>query len=153
MCFYNDDYYWTAEVVEDSLGVLEHSGKPTECMECGKKLQPGDWRHTVHMEQYAECPRCEENEDWGITGDEAIHECTVGETYDYVRCLDCEHLLDCVVDVEIQEGCPPAARKPAYEDLREAAFVESDSRFAYAQEAVDRYPELWSHPFIVDLLD
>lgn len=150
MCFYHEDYDWSASVVDHVKGEAEGDAV---CAECHRPIRDGEWRHTVEMQQHEECQLCLDGhpDDDGVIPDPGPHKCDYGETYSYVRCLGCERILEAIKAVEVREGCPPNAQQPSYEGLHEALW-DHESKYEYATAAVDMYPELWSHPMVEDLL-
>lgn len=143
MCFDND-YDWMASVCEEESGP---AGKRCECNECGKRIEVGEWRHHIYMQEHEECQRCE---------DDGLDACKCetpdyGEDYDYIRCELCDKLLRAVEQHEIDEGCPPYARRPALTELGDTLW-QHEQAFDYAEKAVGMFPELWDHRFIKSLL-
>jgi len=164
MCFYeSEDYDWIANVVRETDRLAD---RPTKCQECGGKIPLGAPIHEVFQQQHELCQICQDDVSENYIGDPdedsdeesqrqkrlANHVCQYGETYLYRRCESCSQLLDAIEKYEENEGCPPHSRRPALCELRDV-FTEHQDAYAYAEAAVGMFPQLWSHPFIVDLLD
>lgn len=143
MCFYNDDYDWTASVV---LQEKRTAGKQIQCYECGAKIAPGESYQWIFMQEHEECRVCE----W----EEAETPCEkhdYGEDFSYQRCNACSQLLAAIKAVEIEEGCPEHAQQPGLCELGEV-FCEHENRREYAARAVAMFPELKSHRLIDHLV-
>lgn len=150
MCFDTDNVDWYAAVQTDEVVIRT---KPRQCTECGREIAVGHWSREITQQEHEECVLCYEicpNDDDTKTPHEG--ECDYGESYDYCRCLDCEHLLSAIEAVEIDEGCPPHAQRPPLGVLHEELY-QHEGRYTYAERAVSMFPELWEHPFIVGILE
>ncbi|MGB0971800.1 MAG: hypothetical protein ACPGVG_12680 [Mycobacterium sp.] len=132
MCFYNDDYDWTASVSEVTDLV---SGHASRCCECGCGIEPGQWRRHIWQQQYEECQVCEYGE-----ADEACVKHDYGETYATDVCRECTWLLAAIEAVEADEGCPEYARQPPSGELAEH-MRNPDSR-RYWDRALEMHPQL-----------
>ena len=160
MCFYNDDYEWTASVVE-KLDTL--SPKNCRCEECGNDIEVGDVCRIVHMQEHEQCQICEDNwsdnyAGWTDEKGEAIaplpcdsgHD--YGNTFDATICLNCLKVREAVKEYELKEGCPEHASEPGYGEWHEV-FFEHSNNWEYAEACVAKYPELADHAWIKTLLE
>lgn len=169
MCFYNDDYYWTASVQDETS---ESSGKTCRCDECGCDIAADQWRHQIHQQEHEACQVC--GDEWSddyidkaameeeLTGDDkewaaenlrilAEHKCDYGETCDYVRCEACHLMLIAVEQREKDEGCPADARRPALTELWDNMHeMRGDGYVGYA---VAMFPMLSNHPRVAELIE
>src|SRR5688572_30184586 len=140
MCFYND-YDWYAQVSDSSSGPADTKAR---CDECGKVINPGDWRYHLDQQEEECCRTCDEggdNYDDDDPQDPLTCEHDFGETFDYDRCDKCDKILKAIEAVEIKEGCPPDARRPRLMELRET-FIEHSSAPVYAATAIEMYSEV-----------
>ena len=153
MCFYNDDYDWTASVVEQSTGVS--IGKL--CDECHLPIPPGATIHHIFMQEHEECHACENGEcecpltaDGELSCDSKGCQCekpAFGETFDYDRCDECDKFLRAVEAAEIDEGCEPYEARPGLGGMiEELRNLEGDNEVypakRYFKLAVKMFPEL-----------
>ena len=165
MCFYNDDYEWSASVCETSEA---DSGPATKCAECGCKIEPHEWRKHIFMQEHEDCQICQDpfsddyidrkameaelndgDADWAAAQLKALDDHThdYGETYDYDCCRDCDKILQAVEDRETAEGCPVDERRPALGEMQES-LMEHEQWAEYAAHAVAMFPELAGNEFI-----
>jgi hypothetical protein len=147
MCF-EHDYDWTASVSTDELIALE---KPEQCYECFRVIQDGETAQHIYQQEYEEC-QCDSCQgDSGIT---VCEKADFGETFKCWICSDCCKILKAIEALEEREGCPPGARQPSYGGLFEEAFHQDPwEAHKYAKAAVEQFPELATHRFIVDHLE
>lgn len=146
MCFYNDDYEWSASVHEETEGPAE---KATRCYECGEPIAAGQWRRHIYQQEDEECRLCEQEEGFDP---ECQHD--YGETFDYDRCEPCDKVLRAIEAVEKDEGCPEYSRQPMLGELRDV-FVhpEDGNAMAYAERAVAMFPEVATVGWFEGVLD
>ena len=142
MCFTDDqDYEWTASTWEESPGPAT---KACHCDECGAPIAIGDWCHNIHAEEHDCCQKCEDEwSDSYVPEDKREGPCEhdYGETMDYVRCEACDKVIRAIEAVEIEEGCPPGAQRPAINMLAEELSQHSSAP-VYAERAVAMFPEV-----------
>lgn len=144
MCFYYDDYDWTADVFEESERVAEQS---LTCVECGKGIAAGETHIRIFAQESEECLVCEWEE-----ADEPCEEHDYGETYTARRCQSCERILKAVQSVEVEEGCPPHATRPAIGEL-DQAFYDHANAETYANRVIEMYPTLADHRWVKHVLE
>lgn len=146
MCFYNDEYDWTAEVQDVTC---ERATKLEHCMECGASIIAGQWCKRIHQRQHESCQLCEDDEsDNYDPQSECKHD--YGETYDYVCCVECAKIQAAIWEYERKEDCPEYARSPTLEGLYEEAFQWHENAEEYKKACVEMFPELAGHRFIMD---
>lgn len=166
MCFYNDDYDWSAEVNDVTFVRTE---KLNVCEECRRRIEPGEWRRRIEQREHEECQICEDSySDDYISADadsydtkqehaEALaelaeHKHSYGETYSGATCRECCLLLAAIYDLEEKEGCPEYARQPLGGTLREELHEEAYGREStYVKHAVEMFPELAEHSICLGL--
>lgn len=168
MCFYNDDYDWTAEVVTQADA---ESGPACKCDECSRAIDADEFRHTIEMQEHEACQICEDDfsdsfinradmtaeldddDDWAANQLKILdkHTHDYGETYSYVRCLGCEKLLKAIEKREELAGCPAHSRRPPLSELWETMREIHEAK-DYAEFAVKMFPELVDHPIVVNAL-
>jgi hypothetical protein len=146
MCFYNDGYDWTAEVVSEKEGA---ASKDAKCQECRRVIPAGHRLWTVFQQECEECKTCDEGDcecPKDKRGDCMECKCekpNFGEEFDYHSCLDCKRFLDAVSVAEVESGCSVYESRPAYmemiESVSSAGVDESDKYFAKADEM---FPDL-----------
>ena len=160
MCFYNDDYDWTATVHEVNDGPSDCKRK---CYECGHAIKVGDICRTVHQQEYETCRVCEDEDSDNFNGfdddgnsippvacEDGKHD--YGETFDAVICHNCLKIREAVKEYELREGCPEHASEPGYGEWSEV-FFEHENKWEYAEACVAKHPELIGHAWIKDLLE
>lgn len=150
MCFDNEsDWYARVNEVTESVATRE-----VWCYECGRHIQPGEALRHVHQQEYefCECDFCR-NQHCPDEDYDGPAECQddLGQEFDCELCMDCCKLLKAIEAQEVAEGCPEYARQPLYGELADV-FTEHQQNFEYAERAVDMFPELYNHRFIVGLL-
>jgi len=140
MCF-NDDYDWTANVVQEADTL---AAAPAKCDECSAKIGVGDWVHTIHMEESEWCMDCENGDcDCACVGE--CCQCAtpnLGETFDYIRCESCDKFLRAVEATEIEEGCNKYTARPGLpmrDDLQGVGRLDAKR---YWKKAKAMFPEL-----------
>jgi len=117
MCF-DIDYDWYAEVVDSNIVA---SATATTCNECHRLIAASEQRRTIHQQQYELCRFCEDaNSEDGTTGVTCPNDQhDFGETFDYVRCMKCEAILDAIERIEKAEGCKGWESRPSLCGLSE----------------------------------
>lgn len=141
MCFDNDDFDWYAEVQVDTSG---ENARRERCHECRRWIEVGEWCRRIFQQEHDGCSECD-----GLDPD-CEHD--YGQTYHYVCCQECVTILNAIKQVEQAEGCPAYAQQPALTELRDAMW-EHESRWQYAEAAVDADARLYGHPLISMLFD
>lgn len=152
MCFDNDNCEWVASFQTDEMKATE---REQICLECGRIVPKGMVVRTIYQRESedCECQFCaqQHQQDPDYDGpDECLEQ--FGEEFSGVICPECCQLLKAIDDLETKEGCPKWARQPLFGELAEV-FLEHQQNFAYAEHAVGMFPDLYTHPFILDLLD
>ncbi len=147
MCFYNDDYEWTAESCEATEG---HGGTATRCIECGAMIAAGEYRRHVYQRERESCQVCEDewSDDYDDEQDKATCKHDYGNEFTADTCEACCNLLVAVRSVEVEAGCPEHAQVPAIGELRDS-LIDHHEREVYARRAVQMFPELASHEIVV----
>lgn len=151
MCFYNDDYDWTAHTNE---WTYRKAVEPLACSECGGEISPGDWHCEIFQAEYdspdcCECETCcnaEMDEEEGVD-----REPCVAETWRGWQCKVCMKVLAAIYQVELEEGCPWHARQPGAGELWDE-MSEHDGAPQYMARAVKTFPELAANGRVVDHL-
>ncbi len=139
MCFTNEDYDWIARVCEVGTATAVQDIK---CDECHGPISCGDLAHTVHQQEYEECPFCR--------GDDG-EECTCGdgdfgETFDANWCGDCQKFRDAIKAMELAEGCAESESEPPLGMmLEELGNMDPDRRREYGENALKMFPELMGY--------
>jgi hypothetical protein len=151
MCFYNDDYDWTAEDHDERHVQAEAECK---CHDCHRRIALGEWVRRIEQYEHEQCQICEDDrsdlyEDPNdICPEEGVygpgeHPCYYGEHWLGFICRECLLLREAIYDLEEKEGCPEDARQPAYGELQEALSYGDE----YARHALAMFPELASHAY------
>lgn len=138
MCFYNDDYAWTAEVSDVTDGTAD---SPAKCYECNSIIAAGEFRRYVYQQEHEECSVCEQEE-----ADEPCEKHDYGETFECNLCESCVKILKAIYAVEINAGCPPYASQPNYGELQEA--FQHDDAGKYRARALTMFPGVAGHKFL-----
>lgn len=155
MCFYNDDYDWTAAIWEVSTIVAESDYK---CMECGTTISKGEFHRYTYQQESESCTVCED--DWHANFQEKGYcedngeKHNYGETYEHRICRNCCKILTAIDITEEAEGCPPFSRQPALSELHEAMnpYMFDDAP-KYAAKAVELWPELATNSMIKQAME
>ena len=139
MCFVHDDYDWIAMVNEEADEVAT---RPMKCDECDAAISAGQFMHTIHQQESEWCKDCE-------NGDcECAVECcecerpNLGESFDYVRCEQCDKFLRAVEAAEIEQGCDEDTARPGlpmWDDLQGGGRLDAKR---YWKKARSMFPEL-----------
>lgn len=139
MCFYND-YDWSAQIINTTEGPAD---KPVNCHECPQKIQVGEWRRKIYMQEHELCQLCEDDcsdvFDEEINKNECKHE--YGQRYTYYCCQDCDKVLQAVKAHEVEAGCPAYAQQPPLGELW-VGLQDSGEGHIYAAKAIAMFPEL-----------
>ena len=139
MCFVNDDCDWTASVVQEADTVA--TGQ-VMCDECSANIGIGEFVHTIHMEESEWCKDCE-NGDCACVGE--CCQCktpNLGETFDYLRCEQCDKFLKAIEAAEIEEGCSEDTARPMlpmWDDIQ--GMGRGDAK-RYWKKAKEMFPEM-----------
>jgi hypothetical protein len=144
MCFYND-YDWYAEDETDESG---ESPEIAGCIECGSTIISGKWRRHIYQQQYVECQVCEYEE-----AEEPCKTHDYGELFECDICRSCQWILEAIDDIETEEGCPYDARQPAFGELRDAIWDDSDAGKRYLDRAIERHSEIAYIPWVVKFME
>ena len=147
MCFLDHDYDWYASVSERSTVTLE---KPTQCQECRRMMQSGETAHHVYMQEAEECVDCEHGDcECGWNDEAGTFRCckcpepSVGNTFDYDCCVECDKFLQAVEAAEIDAGCAISDALPPLTEMMEAIMNgDMDDAKRYFKKAVAMWPEL-----------
>jgi hypothetical protein len=139
MCFVNE-CDWSPMVNEEAD--IKACGC-TKCDECHAVIEYGDSMHTIYQQESEECLQCRDG--WcECEGD--CCECSdpdFGETFDYVRCEQCDKFLKAVEAAEIEAGCGPHEARPMLsmmvEDINNGGREEARK---YFKKAKAMFPEL-----------
>jgi endogenous inhibitor of DNA gyrase (YacG/DUF329 family) len=148
MCFYFDDYEWTAELIDTKEGPDQST---VTCDECGKNISRGEWRKTVYQQEHEDtsCQFCDggKADDGDECGDcDGTGERGPGNTFEYHCCEPCEKILRAIETLEIAEGCRPPETRPGYGFLQETLTSTSyDDREKYVAKAIEMFPEIADH--------
>lgn len=154
MCFYNDDYDWTAAVCEEDKRT---ASKPVRCMECRRLIPVGGAVVHVFLRQHEACKNCDEElrEEWdddyegGPLTPCADGKHDYGETYDYDRCEDCDQFLQAVQTAELEAGCRLNESRPPLEFMVEyIAEAGIEEARKYFKKARDLFPCLKESGFL-----
>lgn len=152
MCFDHDNCEWGVGLQTDEMKSRPHEQK---CNECGRIIPAGMVVRSVYQQEneICECEYCVQQDEQDPDYERST-ECLeeLGETFSCVICPECCQILKAIDALETEEGCPSWARQPMFGELAEV-FTEHQQAFAYAEKAVELYPDLYTHPFILDLLD
>lgn len=158
MCFYYDDYDWSAEINEESHIRCD---APCKCFDCNRMVTSGEWVRRIFQLQSELCWICEDSEsdlyeypdeyepESGMYGP-TEHPCYFGESWLGFICRECCLLREAIYDVEEKEGCPYDARQPAFGELAEV-FQEDTAAWGdrkYTDHALRMFPSVAWHRFI-----
>jgi len=163
MCFVADDYDWLASVQEENDIVCQN---PQKCDECGAMIPTGAFAHTVFLQEYETCRDCEDGECSCPCDEDEDPIClsmgcqceqpSFGETFEYIRCENCDKFLNAISQSEIDAGCHPHETRPAMPMWDDLAGIGRDGCKRYWKKAAKMFPELvtnghlaklWNHAF------
>ena len=151
MCFINE-CGWCAEINEEAD---EIALEKTRCNECDRIIPSGDFMHTIHQQEFEECQACANGECDCHEVDDSCCQCEepdYGETFDYVRCLQCDRFLKAVEAAEIKAGCSINEARPLMprmiEDISDGGRQEARKYFKMARVM---FPELVASGYLGDL--
>jgi hypothetical protein len=150
MCFWNDDYDWTAEVSEEEEFV---ASKPTKCQECYRLIPAGETMVHIWMQQYEECHACYDGECECPEGRCCqCEEPVFGETFDYHRCQECDKFLMAVEAAEVEEGCARHESRPGLGAMA-SDIMDGDRENIkrYFKRALRDFPELKASGYLTRL--
>lgn len=143
MCFYNDDFEWTAEVCDVTL---LPSGIACKCGECGKEISGNEPRTVVKQQEHELCQLCEDkfSDDYADPEEcEPNVACKhdYGNTFELTYCEDCRKILAAIKAYEEREACPFYAQQPAYGTLWDELSQHEQAQ-EYLALAVKMFPEV-----------
>jgi len=143
MCFYNDNYDWTAAINELSGIRLEVPKR--NCHECGRAILAGEWCEYIYQQENEECQICEDECSYYYNDEADKETCKhdYGEKYTGYICRECCLVLAAIYDREEREGCPEHSRQPSAGNLYYE--LQEDRDGVYVAHAIALFPELQSH--------
>lgn len=145
MCFVQEGD-WIARVndADDILATVQ-----MKCCECGDVIPVGAFAHTVHQQEHEECQACENGDcncPWDFYyGARKCCRCEkpeFGESYDYVRCEQCDKFLRAIEAAEIEEGCHKNEARPMMPMWDDLEGIGRQECKRYWKKAAKMFPEL-----------
>ncbi len=151
MCFYHDDYGWSAEVCESTF---VRGADECRCIECNRTIRSGEWRQRIWQQEHEECQICEDDFSDGYDDEVRKELCKhdYGETFGAEICRECCLMLEAIYDLERIEGCPEDARQPACGELKQVLYDEKTEHRVrkYRQHALTMFPQLVGSVILTD---
>ena len=147
MCFVNDGD-WHAAVYEVNDGPAT---KDDRCADCYQPIKVGDPVRYFFMQEYEECQTCYDDPE-----EPEYADCThnYGERFEARICATCLKFRAAIKVVEVAEGCREDESEPAIGELPDVLdrdMNEYDHVSEYKAKALEMYPELAGHPWLIDI--
>ncbi len=141
MCFFTGDCDWTCGLQEFGDKLAE---KDTHCHECGVAIKAGETLHWIYQQEAEDgCLSCEQCE--CECEEDKCCQCenpSVGETFHYHRCMDCNAFLAAVKEAELDAGCREFESVPLLTEMCESINNGGmDEAKKYFKRAAKRFPE------------